>query len=271
MRIVVDMLFYFECLIVCFHHHSQNNIQRFGGLGSFLIIFSVYHKHRIVGVFHPCTLIFLVFFYIHTYHWTSFASLINHKKRRYSRSTCHVCVVCTKCRCDMDNSRTIFCSYIVARNYTECLITSLPITVFWHFNRFYPRNQLLIFHANKVSTFVFGDYFKWNQFISCLIVFQFQVSSFGVEKSIQQSLCQNNRDRFSGISVIGLHSNIINFRSYTKCCIWRQCPRSSCPCYKIGSSPLCHFRFRILHLKLSNHCRIFYVTITTRLIQFVRT
>ena len=51
-------------------------------------------------------------------------------ERRYSRSTCHVCVVCTKCRCDMDNSRTIFCSYIVARNYTECLITSLPITVF---------------------------------------------------------------------------------------------------------------------------------------------
>ena len=29
-RIVVDMLFYLESLVVCFHHHGNDNIQRFG-------------------------------------------------------------------------------------------------------------------------------------------------------------------------------------------------------------------------------------------------
>ena len=75
-RIVVDMLFYLESLVVCFHHHGNDNIQRFGSLRSFLIVFAIHHKLRIISIFHPCTLIFFVFIYINTFFYEILIQLI---------------------------------------------------------------------------------------------------------------------------------------------------------------------------------------------------
>ena len=203
MRVVVYMLFDFESLIVCFHHHTKSDVQRFGSLCCFLIIFAVYHKLRIIGILYPCPLIFFVFVYIHTffhevfiqfiqyieltgkvYHRTGFTLLVNHEKWWYTCRTSHVRIIRTKRRCNMNDTCTVFCRYIITRDNTEAFITYFPATVFRYFNRFHPGNQLLIFHTNKVSTFVFGDYFEWYELISCLIIFQFQISSFRIEMSI---------------------------------------------------------------------------------------
>ena len=191
------MFFDFESLIVCFHHHTESDIQRFGSLSCFLVILAVYHKYGIIGILYPCTLIFFVFVYIHTffhevfiqfvqhieltgkvYHRTGFTLLVNHEERRYTCCTSHVRIIRTKRRCDVHDTRTVFRRYIITRDYTEAFTANFPCSVFRYFNRFHPRDQLLVFHTNKVSTFVFGNYLERYKLISCLVIFQFQISSF---------------------------------------------------------------------------------------------
>ena len=172
----------------------------------------------------------------------------------------------------MYDTRTVFRSYIVARDYPESLLRSfLPASVFRYFHRFHPRNQLFVFHSYQVSTLILTYHLERNQFVARLVVFQCQFFRLLVEVCIQQRLGQYHSDFLSCITVISLYGHIVNLRTDTQCRIRRQCPRSSGPCDKVRRTPLCHFRFRVLHLELSYHRCILHVTVTARLVQLVRT
>ena len=252
--------------------------------------YAIYSKLRIISILHPPALIFLIFLYVHTFlyeslvqfvqqieftsqihHRTGFPLLVYHEQRRNTCRTCHKSIVCTECRSDMYDTRTIFGSYIVTGNNAECLTGRfLPFPVFIHCHRFHPRNKLFVFHAYQIRSFIFTHYFERNQFVTRLIVFQRQFFRFLVKVSIKQSFRQHYGHLFPSISVVSLHSHIVYFRSYAQCRIRRQCPRSSGPCQEIRRSPFRHFGFRILHLELSYHSGVFHITVTARLVQLVR-
>ena len=280
----------FESLISLLHHHADINIQRFCSLSSFLIIFSIYSELWVICIFHPTSLIFLIFFYVYTllnksfiqlfqqieltskvYHRTSFALLINHKQRRNTCSACYISIVSTESRCDVYDTCTIFGCNVVTRNHTESLIGSyFPRAIFCYRHRFYPWNQLFVLHTNQVSTFVLAYHFKWNQFITWLIVFQCKSFCLFIKMSVQQWFSQYHCHLFARITIVSLYSHIVNLRTDTQSCIRRQCPRSSCPRNKIRSTPFGHFRLRVLHFKLSHYCCILHVTIAAWLVQLMR-
>ena len=203
MRIIVYMLFDLESQVSLLHLHTDVNIQWFGSLGSFLVVFAIDGKLWIIGIFYPFTFVFFVFFYIHTFgneffiqfvqqieftgqinHRAGFAFLINHKQRWDSGSFCHKCIVGTECRCNVNDTGTIFRCHIISGNYPECFGRGFFPSVFSSFYRFYPWNQLLIFHTNQVSTFIFSNHFEWHQFIAWLVVFQSNSFCLFVEMSI---------------------------------------------------------------------------------------
>ena len=172
----------------------------------------------------------------------------------------------------MYDTRTIFGSYIVARNDTERLSRSLfPAPVFGCFNRFYPRNQLFVLHAYQVCTLIFAYNLERNQLVARFVVFQRHAFRLLVEMSIKQRLGKNHSHLVTIVSIVSLYGYVVNLRAYTKSSIRRQCPRSCGPCDKIRCTPFSHFRLRVLHLKLSYDRKILHVAVTSRLVQLVRT
>ena len=199
----MDVLFYFESLLTSLHHHAKSNIQRFGSLSSLLIIFSVHRKLRVISILHPCALIFLIFIYIHAfldesfiqfiqqieltgkiYHRAGFTFLIYHEQWRNTCRTCHIRIIRTKSRCNVHDTRTVFCRHIIPLNNPEAFIADFPHSIFGNLYRFHPRNELFIFHAHQFRTFIFGHYLKRNQLISRFVIFQIQVRSFRIKVSI---------------------------------------------------------------------------------------
>ena len=171
----------------------------------------------------------------------------------------------------MYDTCTIFCCYVISWNYTECFGRGFFPAILGCFYRFYPWNQLFVFHADQIRSFVFADNLEWNQFITRFVVFKSDSFGFLIEVSIKEGFCQNNSYFFSRISIVCLYSYVINLWAYTKCGVGWQSPRRSSPGDEIGSSPQGHFWLRIFHLELANNCCILYIPITSRLIQFVRT
>ena len=231
------MLFSLECQSLLFQHHADIYVERFSSLCSLFIVFSVYSELRVVCVLHPTAFIFLVFFYIDTFlyesliqflhqveltgqvnHRTSLAFLVNHEQRRNTCRTSHVRIVRTKCRCNVYDTRTVFCSDIITRDNTECFSRSFfPGTVFCSFHRFHPWDKLLVFHTNQVSTLVLAYHLERNQFITRLVVFQCNVFCFFIEMRIEQRFGKYHRHLFSIISIVSLNSYIVNLRAHTKC------------------------------------------------------
>ena len=88
---------------------------------------------------------------------------------------------------------------------------------------------------------------------------------------VKQVFGQHHRHFLTRIGIVSLHGHIIDLRAYAQCRIRRQCPRSCGPCQEIRSAPLRHFRFRILHSELGHHGKVLHISVTSRLIQLVRT
>ena len=284
------MLLHLECQTCLLQHHADVYIERFSSLSSLFVVFSINSKLRVVCVLYPASLIFLVFFYIYTFfyecliqfiqqieftgqvhHRACFTFLVDHEQRRNACCTSYVRIVRTKSRSDMYDTRTIFGSYIVARNDTERLSRSLfPASVFGCFNRFYPRNQLFVLHAYQVCTFIFAHNLERNQLVTRFVVFQRHAFCLLVEMSVKQRFGKNHSHLVTIVSIVSLYGYVVNLRAYTKSSIRRQCPRSCGPCDKIRCTPFSHFRLRVLHLKLSYDRKILHVAVTSRLVQLVR-
>ena len=182
----MDVFLYFERLIALFHHHADDDVERFGSLCRFFVVLAVYGKSGIVGILHPSALIWSIFFYIDAGfhkvvvelieqiefscqidHRTSFSLFIDHKKRWNTGCFCYLCVVCAECRSNVYDTGSAFVgSYIISRNNAESFLTYRPIPVFIDIDGLYPRYQLLIFHTYEICSFVFGYDLIRNEFIA---------------------------------------------------------------------------------------------------------
>ena len=289
-RIVVHVLFHFERLVRLLHLHADIYIKRFSCLRRLLIIFAIDGELRVVCILHPSALILLISIYVHTLgnellvqfvqqvelsgqvpHRTCLAFLVNHEERRDACGFCHESIVSTERRSDMHDTRTVFYGHIVTRNDTDSFCRSvMPVSVFVQLYGFHPREKLFVFHAYQVRPFVSAHYLERHQLVARLVVFQCHAFRLLVEVCIKQSLCQDHRNLLAGIRIVSLYGYIIYLRTYAKRGVRRQGPRSGGPCQEVRSSPLRHFWFRVLYFELPYHSQVFYVPITSRLVQFVR-
>ena len=232
------MLFNLECLIVLLHHHANIDIKRFSSLSSLFVILAVNSELRVVCILNPTSLIFFISVNIYTFlheslikfvqqieltckvnHRTSLTFLVNHKQRRNSCCTSHIGVVGTECRSDMYDTCTVFCCYIITRNYTESLSRCLNPSISSSLNRLNPWDKLFVFHTYKVSTFVLAYHLERDKLVARLIVFKSYIFSFLVEMSVKKRFCQNYSHLLACITVISLYSYVVNLRTNAKSCV----------------------------------------------------
>ena len=79
-------------------------------------------------------------------HRTGLAGGINHKEWSNARSLCYAVIISTKGWCNVNDTCTICCGYIVTNNHTE------SVTILLH--RLYPRNKLLVTNTLELLTSV---------------------------------------------------------------------------------------------------------------------
>ena len=141
------------------------------------------------------------------------------------------------------------------------------------FARLNPRHQLGIMEANQVRSLVFADDFIRYFFFRLVIRRQFSLYhlSFRLQISFHQIFSHDKRHRLSRVRIIRLDSHIVKLRPHTQSRIRGQRPWRSGPSQEIGLAPFCPLFFRILNQELRCYRSIFHVTVTTRLIQLMRT
>ena len=213
------MFFNFENEVLLFEHHTQRDVECFVGIG----------KLWVVGVFDKASLIFLVEFRIdmsfdkifiqivqqeelsgHVYHGAELAFFGNECQSRYTCLLGNKGVIGTKSRCNVYDTRTVFCGYIVARNYTES-----------SFTRIHPWNELLVFQSYQVGTLAFGNHLIRNELVTWFIVLQCHFRSFRIEQVSNQRFGQYVSGFLAGIGIEGNHSHIVNLWSHAESCIGR--------------------------------------------------
>ena len=184
------MLFYLECSTFLLHFHTYNDIQILSLFCCCLIIFSTFVETGVVCILHIITSMMTICFYIDALlqegliaiiqfieftlqidHRASFSSLIDNKQMRNARILCNLGIISTECRSNMYDTGTVFCSDIVTRDYSECLLADFHECIFTNLekilrmcsckrlhelrtkviqflSRFYPWHQLLIMHTH---------------------------------------------------------------------------------------------------------------------------
>ena len=233
----MHVLFNLECLVFGLHVQADEDIERFSSLSSLFIILVVYSELRIVSVLHPTTFVVLIEFLVYTssqevfieffhqveltsqvYHRTSFTLLVDHVESRDTSSLGYEGVVRTECRSDVYDTCTVFSSYIITRDHTECLSRCIsPVTLFVHAHRLHPWEELFVFHAYEVSTLVLAYYLERNEFVARLVVFECEFSSLRVEVHVEERLRQYHSHLFARVSVVCLYGYIVNLRTHTEC------------------------------------------------------
>src|SRR5665648_473470 len=141
-------------------------------------------------------------------HWLLFTLLIKKHKRNNSGLFCDTIIVSTKCRRNMNDSGSVFCSYKVAGNYPECIAP-----------RFNPGNQLFIRNSKQFFSRKFGYYLKWNIFTISGIFIKRQFGILLREIITQQFFGKNNGNRLRSIRIECLHFYIPDVGSNRQCSI----------------------------------------------------
>ena len=217
MRIVVDVLLNLEHLVLGLQVHADRYVQRLVLIGQRVVV-SILHVTA-------CKLVPLVNVHvvldevsIEVFNDKIPTLQINNRTlstllvNQYDRTdTCFLGyegIVGTEVRSDMYNTGTVVGRYIVTGNHLEGIAHRLD-----------SGHQLFVLHTNQVSTFVAGHDTIGNQLVTTLILGQFAAIGNGTlsgQIGIQTGLSQDNRDRFSGIRIIGLNGYVVNLRTYAE-------------------------------------------------------
>ena len=282
-RIVVHVFFNLIDCASGLHFHTDEDVEILGLLCGLLVVLSVDGELRVVGVLHPTAFVFLIdvvidkigdklrvkvgceiVFTSQIDHWTSLASLVNHKQRRNASGLCHLGVVGTESWCNVDNARTVFGGYIVARDDAEgvgFLVHNLLVVS--QFARVNPREQLLVMDAHKVGALHFG-----NDVARVLVV----------EIGAETRFCHHHRARLLGVGVLGLNSHVVDFRTNAERGVRWQGPRCCGPGQNIKllvvgvgfrQNILNKFVFSVSNLELCGAGGVLHVAVATRLVQLV--
>ena len=263
------MLFYLECFIRRFQIHTDRDVECFILICQSIIVCILnisscilipkFYIHMISNKFRIkilCKEIFTL--QIHNRTFLSF--LIYNHNRRHSGLLCHKSIVSAEVRSDMYNSCTIFCRHVISRNDTESAISQ------WR----YEWKKLLVFHTNQVWAEITSYNLPRYHLISFFIRTEFCITTCLIKVSRQTLFCKYHSFWFSSVPIVCLYCHILNFRSNTKSRVSSKCPWSCCPCNEVSLSPLCHLRTWILYFELCRNSSIFYIPVTSRLIQLVR-
>ena len=230
MGIVVNVLLNLEGLVHTLEVDSDIYIKRLGSLSSGLVVLAIYGKLWVVGVLNPTALILLVSLGIDTLcyellvqllhqveltlqinHRASLATLVNHKERGDTSLTCHECVIGTKRRRDVYDTRTVLYCNIVTQNHAESLVGSvLPIASLVQLNGLNPLNQLLVVHTLQFGACPATYNLEWDEFVARLVRVQRQALGLLVEVSVEQWLGQHSSNLLACVAVVRAYGNVIN-------------------------------------------------------------
>ena len=227
-RITVHMLLHLERTAVGLHHHAKVNIQRafllhvleillIAGLYISAGIFLIRRIYRSgVGGFH----VFQAHEAALTVHLgLRIAVLVQRHDGADAGSRSYPFIVRTKCRGDMDDTRTVGGGYVVTGDNTE------GVSV-----RFEPRDELMVTHANELRALpAAAQQFPGNHLVPCLEAFQRNILSLGIEPGAHQVLGQHIDGRLPGIRVEGKHTHIFNLRAHAQRRVGRKRPGRSGP------------------------------------------
>ena len=268
-RVVVDVLFNLEDTVLHLQHHADGDVE------GFVLV----RELRVVGILDEAALVGVVVGGVHPFadessvqileaeeltgqidHRTHVAVLVHHHQRGDAVGFGHLVIVGTEGRGDVDDTRTVFDGYEVARDDAESTFAGID-----------PRNELLVLHTGQVRAFPFAHHLIWDEFVALLVVLQFQFGSLRIEISMEQILAQDHRLRDARVRIIGLNRHVGKGRADTERRVRRQGPGSSRPGQEERVAEAGHLRFRVEDAELRGTRRILHVAIAARLVQLVRT
>ena len=144
MRIVVHMLLYLECFARLFHLHADSDVQVFSLCCSLLIILAIDIKLWCISVLNELSLMKSISCFVNTLfnklvrkflmqvilalqvnHWSCLAIARNHEQRWNTCCLSHLLVISTEGWSDMNDTCTVLCGNIIARNNAERLVLHL--------------------------------------------------------------------------------------------------------------------------------------------------
>ena len=184
---------------------------------------------------------------LQVYHRTCLTFLIYKEQARDMGILGHLRIVGTKSWCDMHDTGTILCGHIVTWNHTESLTLhfyELILTVLTHKNllgmgfcvclhivgsiciklgrRLHPRHQLLILQTYELFACIVAYNTIWNELLTFIIFRHFAVicdMTLWCQIGIQTAFCQNDSNLLGIVGIIGLHSDVVNLRTYAEGCV----------------------------------------------------
>ena len=283
MRIVVHVLFDLPSRTFLLHLHADDDVKVFR-LACSLLVIAIHIELRVVGVLHVIACVTTILSFIYTsrheviikffylvilafkvYHRASLTFLIYKEKRRYIGIACYLSIICTECRSDMNNTRTVFGCNIVAEDNAEStllhlyklILAILSIENFLRMSlsvcldkvcsvlvnlcrRLHPRHQLFVFHAFKVCSLIMGDDLIRYKLITFIIFRQFFAVGYLTFRSkicVDAGFRHHYRYLLTIIRIVCPYGHIVNFRTNTQCSIRTECPRSGCPSCEVRLAP----------------------------------
>ena len=238
------MLFNLECLACLLHFQTDDNVQILSFGGCLFVIFAILVELRSIRILYVVSFVARICLAINAFvnessvalvqhiilaaqinHRTRLTALRDHKERRDVRSLGHAGIVCTKRWRDVNNTRTIFCGYVIAQNHAETKFFEFHKLVMGHFKhsigislsifldkircrvcqlfcRFHPRHQLRITHALKFMTLMAANDAIRNHLVAGLVVFQRKFCAFNLEVGRQAVGREHNSDRLCRIWIV---------------------------------------------------------------------
>ena len=291
MWIVVYVLLGLESLALLLQFVAEHNVQVLSLVRSFLVPNTVLVELRVVGILHIVASVVSVFLVVYTSlhevavklfqevelalevnHRACLALLVDEVKSRDIGILCHLGVVGTKCRSDMDNTSSVVGCNIVAENYAESLALHLHelvatilaskhflrmrLSIFSHKLRsetvhlltwLHPRHKLLVVHALKFCALEVACDAPRTLFFLLVKRSQLALGTFllRLQVSLHKILSHNDSDWLAAIEVVCLYRNVVNLRTNAERNVRRQSPRSCSPCYEVWLTPLCPLFFRV--------------------------
>ena len=179
--IVVDMLLNLEGRALLLHLHAEHDVQVLG-LRQFLLVHA--GKLGVVGILHEVAAMLpvavahaeidkrLVHIVLHEVlagevnHRTCIACLVDDEEAGDACILCYLGVVGTKCGSDVYNTGTILSRDIIAWNDAESFFTLVGNFAVLEGTRLHPWEELLVLHANEVSTFASPNNLEFLAFLS---------------------------------------------------------------------------------------------------------
>ena len=130
-------------------------------------------------------------------------------KTWYAGKSCHLGVISTESRSDMDDTCTILDSNVITRDNLERALSWVE-----------PRDELLIADTGEFSALHSAlEHLERNELVTWLIVFESHLSCLSIEKRTYKSLSHDIKSLLSSVWIERENSYIVDVRSNAERCV----------------------------------------------------